>query len=151
MIPFLRLILCLHLVLLPPASYLPFHPSSILCIDSLYSLSVYWERKQWDECAGHCQGHFRCILFSPPIYPTFPPAPSAPHPSSAPWLCVGNERSRHVLSGLRPWKAGRQSEVKQGEAALAWTHTPLWAWDRHQKAQPEVFEERLRIMERERN
>lgn len=25
----------------PPASYLPLHPSSILCIDSLYSLSVY--------------------------------------------------------------------------------------------------------------
>lgn len=68
--------------------------------------------------------------------------PISPRPSPAPWLCAGNERSRHVLSGLRPWKAGRQSEVKPGEADLAWTHTPLWAWDGHQKAQPEVFEER---------
>lgn len=41
-------------------------------------------------------------------------------------------------------QAGRQSEVKQGEAALAWTHTPLgWAL--------EVFEECLRVMERETN
>ncbi len=45
-------------------------------------------------------------------------------------------------------QAGRQSEVRQGEAALAWTHTPLWAWDGHQKAQPEVFEEHLKVTER---
>lgn len=41
MIPFLCVILRLRLVSLPPASYLPFHPSSFLCIDSLYSLYVY--------------------------------------------------------------------------------------------------------------
>lgn len=48
-------------------------------------------------------------------------------------------------------QAGREGEVKEGEAALARTHTLLWAWAGHQKAQPEVFEERLRVMERERN
>lgn len=46
---------------------------------------------------------------------------------------------------------GSEGEVKEGEAALARTHTRLQAWDGHQKDQPEVFEERLRLMERERN
>lgn len=65
MIPFLHLILCLHLVSVPPAphtSYPPFYPSSTLCIDSLCSLSVYEGRKHWDECSGHGRGHFHCIL-----------------------------------------------------------------------------------------
>lgn len=49
-------------------------------------------------------------------------------------------------------REGRQREVKQGEVAFAWTHTPLWAWDGHRKAQPEFFfEEYLRVTERVRN
>lgn len=84
MIPFLCLILCLHLVSLPPiASYLPSYPSSTPCIDSLYSLCVYNESKRWDECLGHCWGHFRRFLLSPPVYRTLPLAP-APRPSTAP-------------------------------------------------------------------
>lgn len=70
----------------PPASYLPFYPSSTLCIDSLCSLSVYEGRKQWDECSGHGRGHFHCILLAqnpptptqvcralPPVVPPLPP------------------------------------------------------------------------------
>lgn len=40
-VPFLCLTHCLHLVSFPPASYLPLNPSSLPCIDSLYSLCVY--------------------------------------------------------------------------------------------------------------
>lgn len=66
MILLLRLILCLHLVSVPPHLPDPPAPSCLVspllsvfhkpCIDSLCSLSVYEGRKQWDECSGHGRG-----------------------------------------------------------------------------------------------
>lgn len=88
---------------------------------------------------------------TPLLPPSMPMIPTTPSSSPAPWLCAGNERSRHAWSGLRLGKAGRQSEVKQGEAALAWTHTPLWACDGHQKTQADFLEKCLRVTNRERN
>lgn len=51
-------------------------------------------------------------LLSSVLLPTLPPPPVTRVVSPAPWLCASNERSRHALSGLRPWKAVRHSEVK---------------------------------------
>lgn len=39
-------------------------------------------------------------------------------------MYAGNERSRRARSGLKRGTAGRDSEVKQGEASLAWTCPP---------------------------
>lgn len=123
---FLCVILCLHRVPAPPASYLPLHSSSIPCIDSLYSPSVY-ERKV--NSGMNVRVTVRVTFAASfPLLPSILSSlqPQCPRPSLAPWLCVGNERSRHALSGLRPWKAGRQAEWGQagrGSFSLD-TYTP---------------------------
>lgn len=65
-IPFLCLILCLHLLSLSPLPHISCSirlPSSVLtpCIVSLFTERV---NSGMNECAGHCQGDFLCILSS---------------------------------------------------------------------------------------
>lgn len=95
------------------------------------------------------RSHFPCILPFPPVNPALdtPPTPVADVASPAPWLCASNERSRHALSGLRPWKAVRHSEVKKGETALVWRHTPL-GWT-PQRPRQGFFRNAPGVMERE--
>lgn len=65
------------------------------------------------------------------------------------WLHAGNEGSRHAWSGLWPGKAGRQAKRGQAGRDSFSPHSAPWAWEGHQKGQPEVFEEGWRVMLRE--
>lgn len=130
-IPFLCLILCLHLLSLSPLPHISCSirlPSSVLtpCIVSLFTERVnsgmnvrVTVRVTFSASSPLSSYHPSCA----------PCGPIGPSPAPAPWLCAGNERSRHAWSGLRPGKAGRRGQAGRGGFSLD-VHTSVglgWA------------------------
>lgn len=116
MIPFLRLILCLHLVSVPPLPHISPSirlPPCVLtrCVVCLFTRDVNSGMNVRVTVGVTFTASFS--LKPPPAYPSLP-CTSSGRPSSAPWLCTGNKRSRHALSGLRPWKAMAEAARQAG-------------------------------------
>lgn len=115
MIPFLRLILCLHLVSVPPLPHIS--PSIRLppCVLTRRVVCLFTRDVNSGMNVRVTVGVTFTASFSlkTPAYPSLP-CTSSGRPSSAPWLCTGNKRSRHALSGLRPWKAMAEAARQAG-------------------------------------